>query len=137
MIYLGQAGTEEVVAATPADPKTIERTEGAAPYGIWSLDAEDIGDVGCQLPDGTMGAVRHMYKRWMSEWIDHDPTSRHATTHQRLLAALRERGRFDVRPIVLDAGRQIHDGKHRIFAAFEYTETAPGFLLEVFWNRTS
>jgi hypothetical protein len=49
---------------------------------------------------------------------------------------LREGESFSVRPIVLGSSMQIHDGRHRLFAAFEFLgEHGSERHFEVYWDR--
>ena len=49
---------------------------------------------------------------------------------------LRQGDSFSVRPIVLGSSMQIHDGRHRLFAAFEvWGSTAPNGVSKSIWDR--
>jgi hypothetical protein len=77
-------------------------------------------------------------RRYSPQWLrSSDPrASRSATSHSGFVHLLRKGEVFDVRPIILGEAMQVHDGRHRLFAAFEYvTEHGANGRFEVFWDR--
>jgi hypothetical protein len=55
--------------------------------------------------------------------------------YERYIATLREGRPFHSEPILLGERRQVHDGRHRLFAAFAWSANRPDLVVDVFWNR--
>jgi hypothetical protein len=137
MQFVRVASTEEVLAANPEDEATRDIVRTRTPFGIWLFDGPDLGTIGAQLPGGKIGTVSALFAEW-TEWLgSSDPQARwSAALHSGFVHLLRQGQVFAVRPIVLGEAMQLHDGRHRLFAAFEYLrELGNGRSLEVFWDR--
>lgn len=114
---------------------------------MWEFSGADLGGVGAQLPQevasvgihlpndgvGTIGVLAPHWTRWIQS--REEVARRDREGHAFFLAWLRTGKPFIHRPIVFDERMQIHDGKHRLFAAFDHGGDAPDLKVEVFWNR--
>jgi hypothetical protein len=148
--FVRAASIEEVLRATPDDPATREVTRRHAPYAVWSADHVDIGNIGAQLPAETRtigihlnsdntGPIVFLYPHWM-RWIRSGESlaARDAESHEYFLSELETDRGFETRPIILGDRMGIHDGKHRLFAAFEFLrKDAKEKLFEVYWDRAA
>ena len=161
MQYLGEADPHQVMAATPCDPDTLNATRVRLPFQIWRIQTlADIAAIEMQLPrecraelevelarDG-VGPIGDLYPLW-AWWIhSRKPHSiPELARHVDLVSEVQAAGSFLKRPILFDDTRRIHDGKHRLLAAYELLrahsspsrETAQAWAplapaLEVFWN---
>jgi hypothetical protein len=123
--------------ATPEDQPSQDVVRACVDFGVWSFDREDIGRIGARLPSGKVGTVSSLFAEW-DEWLgSHDPrVIWSSVVHGAFVQLLRQGQSFSVLPLVLGASMQIHDGRHRLFAAFEVLgERASGGCVEVFWDR--
>jgi hypothetical protein len=137
MQFVRVATTEDVLIAAPEDEPTRDVVRGRTPFGVWSLDRQDLGMVGAQLPGGKMGTISVLFAEW-AEWLgSSDPRARwSAALHAGFVHLLRAGQVFAVRPIILGETMQIHDGRHRLFAGFQYlSEQGDSRRVEVFWDR--
>lgn len=137
MQFIRVAALQEVLVATPDDEPTRNVTRRCPQFGVWSFGGQDLGRIGAQLPDGKMGAVWELFAEWKTWLGSSDPRApSSAARHHRFVQLLREGRTFDVRAIILGHAMQIHDGKHRLFAAYEFvTKHAGNQGFEVFWDR--
>ncbi len=132
MNFVRPASIDEVLQATPDDAATKNVTRDHTPDGVWSADHRDIGNIGAQLPDQTRtigidlnhdntGPIVLLFPHWM-RWIRSGVALAvdDAASHAYFLTELNSDRGFETRPIILDARMQIHDGKHRLFAAFDF-----------------
>jgi hypothetical protein len=134
MRFIRPAGVEEVLAATPQDEPTRDVVRTRTQFGVWSLNGQDLG---AKLPDGKMGTTSALFAEWRA-WLGSADPRAPSTAERRsaFLHLLRERESFRVRPIILGPKMQIHDVRHRLFAAFEHlTEHEGDEYFEVFWDR--
>jgi len=135
--FVRTATLDEVLRATPEDEPTRDIVSACPDFGVWSFDREDIGKIGAQLPSGTMGTVASLLAEW-KEWL-RSPDPRVVwsnAVHGAFVQLLRQRESFSVLPIVLGPSMQIHDGRHRLFAAFEVLgERGDDSCVELFWDR--
>ncbi len=76
-----------------------------------------------------------LFSTWMTNWVAPNRLGE-GDRHRQMLDVLTRGDDFHFRPILLGATKQIHDGKHRLFAAYDYAGVTPGLELEVFWNQT-
>jgi len=138
MQFVRAATIEEVLAASPEDEPTRDVVRARSAFGVWSLDAQDLGRIGAQLPSGKMGTISTLFAEW-SAWLRSSDARapRSAALHSGFVHLLRQGQAFAVRPIILGDAMQIHDGRHRLVAAFEFfTERGcRGGRVEVFWDR--
>jgi hypothetical protein len=135
--FVRTATLGEVLQATPEDEPTRDIVRACPDFGVWSFDREDIGNVGAQLPSGTMGTVASLLTEW-KEWLcSPDPRVVWSNAvHGAFVQLLRQGESFSVLPIVIGPWMQIHDGRHRLFAAFEVLgEPGDKSSVEVFWDR--
>jgi hypothetical protein len=101
------------------------------------LGREDIGNVGAQLPSGKMGSISALFAEW-KEWLrSSDPRAPWSAALHAAFVHLCQRGDcLSVRPVLLGHSMQIHDGRHRLFAAFEgHGEDADDRRIEVYWDQ--
>lgn len=138
MKFVRAATIDEVLGAAPEDEPSRDIVRSCPAFGVWSLDREDVGNIGAQLPGGKTGTVSSLLAEW-KDWL-RSPDPRvvwSAAVDAAFLQLLRQGERFSVLPIVLGASMQILDGTHRLFAAFEFLgEQANDGCVEVFWDRT-
>jgi hypothetical protein len=137
MKFLRTATMEEVLRATPEDEPTREIVSACPAFGVWSFDREDIGAIGAQVPSGELGTVSSLFAAWKAWLRSPDPrVVWSADVYGAFVQLLREGESFSVLPIVLGSSMQIHDGRHRLFAAFEFLgEHSSARTFEVFWDR--
>lgn len=150
MNFVRPASIDEVLQATPDDAATKNVTRDHAPYGVWSADHRDIGNIGAQLPDQTRtigivlnhdntGPIVLLFPHWM-RWIRSSVAfaADDAASHAFFLSELKSGRGFETRPIILDDRMQIHDGKHHLFAAFDFLSVEGNErVFEVYWDRTA
>ena len=136
MRRLRDATLDEVVAATPDDPATRKVTETHQPFEVWRLESpDDLGQVRMQLPTGEGGTIAELYPAFLA-WIDapeRTPEER-ARYFERHHDVETEAHREWTKAIVLGPGRQIHDGKHRLLAAYAHAIAGIEVSLDVFWG---
>jgi hypothetical protein len=84
-----------------------------------------------------MGTVASLLTEWQRWLRSPDPRVVWSNAvHGAFVQLLRQGESFSVLPIVLGPSMQIHDGRHRLFAAFEVLgEPGRGSCVEVFWDR--
>jgi hypothetical protein len=138
MRKLRDAEIAEVRKATPDDPATRSVTENHQPFEIWLLEvAGDLGRVRMQLPTGECGTIAELHCRFAA-WVN--APERTPAERDRYFNRCREieNGTYNrwLRPIVLGPERQIHDGKHRLLAAYARALAGGPLNLEVFWGCT-
>jgi hypothetical protein len=137
MKFVRAATIEEVLRASPEDEPTRNIVRACPEFGVWSFDRQDIGNIGAQLPSGKMATVSSLLSDW-KEWLG-SPDPRvvwSAELYGAFIHLLRQGQSFSVRPIVLGSSMQIHDGRHRLFAAFEFLgEHGSDRTFEVYWDR--
>jgi hypothetical protein len=121
MHFVRPASLDEVLRATPEDEPSKDVVRRCSAFGIWSFGREDIANAGAQLPSGKMGTISSLFTEGR-EWLrSSDPRAPwRAALHSGFVHLLRAGQTFAVRPIVLGERMQIHDGRHRLFAAFEF-----------------
>lgn len=149
MIFERVASLDEVLQACPDHEFTKDIVRGRRRFGVWLADAVSVASIGAQLPrevseigidrpnDG-MGTIESLFERWM-KWVSSGApqAAEDAATHEHFLSVLRSGKTFERFPIVLDDRRQIHDGRHRLFAAFHFLKTDAGDRrFQIFWDRT-
>jgi hypothetical protein len=137
MKFVREASIAEVLGATPEDEPTRDIVRACPAFGVWSLGREDLGNVGVQLQGGKMSTISSLLAEWKDRRGSPDPrVVWSAALHSGFVQLLRQGESFSVRPIVLGSSMQIHDGKHRLFAAFEFLEEHGNERsFEVYWNR--
>jgi hypothetical protein len=137
MKFVRAATIEEVLRVSPEDESTRDIVRACPAFGVWSLGREDIGNIGAQLPSGELGTISSLFAEWKAWLRSPDPrVVWSADVYGAFVQLLREGESFSVRPIVLGSSMQIHDGRHRLFAAFEFLEEHGGDRsFEVFWDR--
>jgi hypothetical protein len=137
MNFVRSATIAEVLRATPDDEPTRDVVRARPQFGVWAFDSEDIGGVGAQLPSGTMGTISSLLGEWKTWLGSTDPQAvGSAAAHEAFTQTLRSGNSFAVRPIVIGPTMQIHDGRHRLFAAFEFLgERGNERTFEVLWDR--
>lgn len=137
MRKLRDAEIAEVLAATPDDSASRSVTENHQPFEIWLLEgACDLGRVRMQLPTGECGMIAVLHCRFAA-WINapERPSAERDRYFQRCSEIANGTYKRWHRPIVLGPGLQIHDGKHRLLAAYARTIAGEPLNLEVFWSR--
>lgn len=122
---------------------TSEAIDQQGPFHIWVLESlVDLAEIGSQLPEelgrpygSKLGRISCLYPYW-SAWLRTEDGTSDRGTHEQLKDILREGKQFRTRPILFDDNRQINDGKHRLFAVYEFA-IQEGVLpkTEVFWSR--
>lgn len=137
MKFVRAATMEEVLRATPEDEPTRNIVRACPAFGVWSFDRDDIGKVGAQLPSGELSTVSSLFSAWKAWLRSPDPrVVWSGALHAAFVQLLRQGDSFSVRPIVLGRSMQILDGRHRLFAAFEFLEEhGSDRSFEVFWDR--
>jgi hypothetical protein len=135
--FVRTASLDEVLQATPEDELTRAIIRACLDFGVWSFDREDIGKIGAQLQSGTTGTVASLLAEWKAWLRSPDPRVVWSNAvHGAFVQLLRQGESFSVLPIVLGPSMQIHDGRHRLFAAFEVLgERGDSSCVEVFWDR--
>ena len=126
----------DVLEATPPDPDTRDVTCANGPYEEWAVDCSDIGRISMQLPDTRqLGPIEKLFadfRRWIETAAEEAPRRRY---HCRVDDIRTGGWRKWTHPIVLGKSMQIHDGKHRLLAAYESCRnTASGFEINVYWG---
>jgi hypothetical protein len=120
----------------------LELDEGTKDVGIrhrhnwheWEFDREDIGSIIDSTPPTSVFVlyplrVLEMHSARAGSIAD-------LASHVHFLKQF-QTGNPVPRPVLLREAveRQIHDGGHRIYAAYEFASRHPGFRLRVYWNR--
>ncbi len=137
MKFVRPATVDEVLLATPEDEPSKTVVRACTAFGVWSFHRDDIGKIEAQLPTGKVGPVASLFAEW-TQWLrSPDPRAPwSAALHSGFVYLLREGQVFTARPVVLGEAMQIHDGRQRLFAAFEFlSEHGEGRRFEVFWDR--
>jgi len=146
MRWLRDADLNEVLSAgLHFDGATRQAIVIRAPFSVWRLEsAEDVGDIGTQLQGESAGAdsarvgkIRDLYGGWQ-RWLHgaHSKAIEDLASHARLLGMLRDGKVFATRAIIFDDAKQMHDGRHRMFALYEFVRgDNPLPAVDVFWNR--
>lgn len=137
MKFVRPASLDEVLLVTPEDEPTRDAVRACAAFGVWSFDRDDIGRIGAQLPGGNVGPVASLFAEWTAWLRSSDPRAPWSNAlHSGFVYLLREGQIFSARPIILGDAMQIHDGRQRLFALFEFLgEHGRGRQFEVFWDR--
>jgi hypothetical protein len=138
--YIGQITLGQVQAAqrNGADPLD----DGTAHVGIrhqnnwheWEFDREEIG----QITDGTPSTcVFLLYQYRVTEMHSGGVSAiKDLAGHAHFLKMFEQAQGYQ-RPVLLKEAQeqQIHDGAHRIYAAYEFSGLRPDFRLRVYWNQ--
>lgn len=101
----------------------------------WEFDHDELGTITLPIDkDHQSVPVDTDYPRYRA-LLATPEGSRHADTHLYFMDQLEAKRRV-IYPVVQRAAydRQIHDGLHRVYAGYEFSQSKPGFRLPLFWN---
>jgi hypothetical protein len=139
MKLIGNVSIDDVLAALPADRATRSEARKHAGWCEWAFDRGEIGLIGAQDPaTHRLDRVQVLYDDRVL-WMTSANGIRSLKTHRHFLEQLAKGHDFG-RPVLISDStngkdRQIHDGAHRIYAAYEFSTSLPEFRLRVFWNQ--
>src|SRR5438270_13131438 len=134
MRKLRDASFAEVLAATPNDKATRAVTEKHQPFEVWLLEgADDFGRVRMQLPTGELGTIVHLHAQFLA-WVEAPERTPEERARYWDRYADIEGGEHVhwPRSIVLGPEQQVHDGRHRLMAAYSHPMAGRHVSLEVF-----
>jgi hypothetical protein len=146
--HIRHADVNEVLSAgLHFDEATRKAIADRQPFAVWLLEnCDDVGSIRSQLQGesegadaGRLGTIRDLHPGWV-KWMHsgHVKAVTDLRSHTHLKGMLHQRQMFATRAIVFDAAKQIHDGRHRLFALYEFV--LGGCQLphvEVFWNKAA
>jgi hypothetical protein len=146
--HVRQADVNEVLSAgLHFDEATRKEIIVRQPFSVWLLEScDDLGGIGSQLQRESEGAdsertgrICDLYAGWV-KWMHsgHAKAVADLCSHAHLKGMLHQGQMFATRAIVFDARLQIHDGRHRLFALYEFVLGGgqPPHV-EVFWNKAA
>jgi hypothetical protein len=134
------ATPEEVVAATGRED-TPQVVAARAIRELWRFNREDAGRVSVLVhypKRDRNGPLAELFPYWL-EWMKGttDEAMNDARAHQYFIGELEKSGRFSQAPVVQDESIRIHDGRHRLFAAYDASASGvPVFPIEIYWVHT-
>jgi hypothetical protein len=145
MRYLQEALLEDVLKAHRfLDALTEGWIKRWAPFHIWCIESRsELGAIQSQLQGesegqdaGRVGTIAELHPGWM-KWLasGHAKARSDRECHDHLLSLVRNKQPFETRPIVVGDVKQINDGRHRLFALYEYTSAQSMPAVEIYWNR--
>jgi hypothetical protein len=144
--HIREADINEVLrAGLHFDQATQQAITSRRSFSVWLMEtADDIGDIGAQLQGesagadaGRVGKISELYDGWV-RWLHggHEKALADLRSHAHLKSMLHQKQTFATRAIIFDDAKQIHDGRHRLFALYEFALGGGELpLVEAFWNR--
>lgn len=111
-------------------------TRDHEPFVVCLLEgATALGGVRMQLPAGDFGTIAELYDRFLT-WVnaaERSPEERDRYFNR--CKEIKEGTHTDwPYPIVLGHSKQIHDGKHRLIAAYAHSIATEPVRLHAFWG---
>ena len=135
MECLGPATLQEVLDASPktrGSQKTVEHYAKRG-GGFWKhrlTSIVDIAFIKAQFPllnadgSGRFETIAEMYPDWKDYLTTADPEDK--LRYEHVLSVTRRGIRWEHWPVLIEEqGRQVHDGKHRLFALYEHLTLEP------------
>lgn len=129
-----------LAAKCPFNEETRAAMRGYA-WGVWTLSGRtEFAEVASQNPDGTLGFVADLYPDWMAWAHGGRPDAiLELSKHAYFMTVLQEGGAFAAPPILMSHkpcgwNKQVIDGRHRLYAAYEFMQQNPHLEVDILWN---